>query len=289
MFKKLRSYLSYKAPERGAYGISAQYYLSVLIPTTMLPSPSSVCNPKGEAGAWPGFFVPLTQSSDKSELLKPLKRGVYVASSSDKKTVLKVMVMPKEEAGFQPEAYLNHPSSANLSSDLRASIAATWFLVQCSFETHDPQPAAALHFFHGFVSSLASHSGGVIADAISQRYFEGGIFAPDFPSEGPVSAPSLVKVIESRPGYVHTLGMQKISQPEFEIQGFQDSEKAMVVLLSLAQHVLESGPMTFGAQVGDFTLREGGLDRGRWEGIPVLELVCNTTGGTDAALAAIIG
>jgi hypothetical protein len=53
----------------------------------------------------------------------------------------------------------------------------------------------------------------------------------------------------------------------------------------MAQTVLVAGPVANGQKFGPFTLAEGGFDRARWEGIPVLELRPSVRETTQEALA----
>jgi hypothetical protein len=92
--------------------------------------------------------------------------------------------------------------------------------------------------------------------------------------------------------HAFTLGMQKFSLPEFEIVGLHeaDAPAASQFLTALSQSVLlgdlaKSGDR-FGAPSIAFEAREGGFDRGLWEGVDVLELLPPTTADSSEALAA---
>src|SRR5688572_11612277 len=134
-------------PKTPGFGISKAYYLSVLSAKATLPQIVEVVNPKGSDGAVEGFGAPLMTDSTKDDLQKPMSRGAYAIASKDRKTVLKLIVVPKEEAGFDPDAFLRSPQAAALPQDMANRIRATWSLLQLTFESHDPMVYPALDFF----------------------------------------------------------------------------------------------------------------------------------------------
>jgi hypothetical protein len=75
--------------------------------------------------------------------------------------------------------------------------------------------------------------------------------------------------------HVYTKGLVKIGQPEIELSGVpQESyDQAGRLLMSAAQGVFMGFLISSGSDVAGFEAREGGHDKSRWEGIPVLELL----------------
>lgn len=290
--KKLKSLLDYRKRKTPGYGISDQFYLSVLSPTPHLPTLVQVLNPAGE-GAVPGFLAPLS-GAGKDVLAQPLARGQYVASSLDKKSILKMVVLPKEEAGFSPEAFLRHPSSAHLSEDMRQSISATWLLIQLSVSAHDPMVSSTMHFMLSLASHLARLTGGVVADPMAQDYLSADQTLPKFNPEDVMPASQVIKVSTPKPGYSCTHGMLKFALPELEISGFSEplTGASQLLLLGTAQTIFNHGPLVVGAKIGDsrasFSVVSGGFDRARWDGIPVLDLLPDQTAQVDEAIAAAI-
>ncbi len=254
-----------------------------------------IVNPRGEGGALSGFGVPVSQVSDKSLLSVPMARGAYALATLNRKTVLKMMVLPREEAGFEPEVIAQSAMAVGLDSDLLARLRGTWTLAQFTFESHDAMVYPALDFLQDVVKRVGELSEGVIADPMSQRYL--------LPSHLTVS-PRIDPRIDARDHVAikfradptgdraYTLGLQKFAQPELEITGLFPADRALAerFLLVLAQTVLVGNRLKPGQGVGSagepFEIQMGGLDRGLWEGIPVLELLPPTRSSASEALAA---
>lgn len=286
--------LQFSRPKGPGFGISKAYYLSVLSSKPVMPPILALINPKQEGGAIEGFGAPLMPGVGKDFLSQPMIRGAYALASKDRKTVIKMLVLSKEEAGFDPEPIVRSRLAETLDPEIIVSIRSTWMLAQLTFESHDPGVFAAIHFHLQLASRLARLTEGVVADPIAQRY----LLPNDVvgaTSATSVCAPDLVTIhSKQRPdGYhVFTLGMQKFALPELEIVGIdpQVLDLASRFLLGMSQSVLNSKLLYSGAHVGDpsvpFELREGGLDRGLWEGIPVLELLPPTRATATDALEA---
>jgi hypothetical protein len=239
-------------------------------------------NPKAEGGAAEGFGAPLASGADKSALQQPLSRGAYAVATRDRKTVLKMLVLSRDEAGYDPEAFARSHLAAGADPDLLARMRGAWTLVQFSFESHDPDVYPALDFLLGVAMRLALLAEGVVADPVSRRYrLPHEVFArdrvdPRLDARDHIS----VQFLPRTDGlHAYTLGMQKFSLPEYEMRGVApgDEDLAGRFLIALSQRVL-LGDLTrngeqFGAPKSTFEAREGGLDRGMWEGIPVFELI----------------
>jgi len=290
---RLRDVWPFGRAKTPGYGIAKTYYLSVLAATARMPAILEVINPEARGGAVEGFGAPLA-GSDKALLAEPMVRGGYVLATKDRKTVVKLLVLPRDEAGFDPDLFLNHPASAGLSDEIRARIRATWNVCQLTFESHDPAVHPAIAFFLGIAGRLASLTDGVVADPLSQRYQLPDELVPK-DALSPVDARTVVRCrfepLESGI-YGCTLGMQKFVLPEFEISGIPAGKEreAEAFLLGVCQSVLMRGPIEAGTQVGvasaPILVAEGGLDRARWEGIPCFELIPASRGEIGEALDA---
>jgi hypothetical protein len=254
-----------------------------------------LANPEGAAGAMAGFAVPVNaapsaSSGDRSVLGQPMQRGIYAVASKDRKTVLRMMLMSKEEAGFEPEAFVRNAEALNYPPDMVVSIRATWTIAQFTFESHDPDVYPSLDFLLAVSDRLASLVGGVVADPLSRRYRRSGTLFANPRADERVDAREHVSVHSARsPGGISyfTLGLQKFGLPEFEVSelGPDDSLRATTMLAAMAQTVLVAGPVREGQAFASFTLHPGGFDRSRWEGIPVLELRPRANQSASDALA----
>ncbi len=287
----------FSKPKTPGFGISKGYYLSVLSSRASLPPIREVVNPKGSGGAVEGFGVPLMAGSDKEDLDRPMERGAYAIASKDRKTVLRLMVISKEEAGFDPEAIARSAMAAELGPEALARIRATWTLCQLTFESHHPMVAPALDFLLGVVSRLGMLCEGMIADAVAERYLlpEQVMGKRRGLVQLPIYAEEHVSLkFRARPDGVHafTLGMQKFVMPELEISNLFDGDEpaAALGLLWLCQQMLNGAKVDEGYDVGapamPFEIREGGFDKGLWEGIPVYELLPPTSVTSSDAVRA---
>lgn len=272
----------FSKPKNPGFGISQGFYLSVLCSKAVLPSIAEVVNPGGEGGAAAGFGAPLTRDTDKAALRRPLERGAYAVATKDRKTVLRMLVLGYEEAGYDPEAFGRSRLAIGADPELLARMRGTWNLAQFSFETHDAMVYPALDFLLGVTARLAMLAEGVVADPLAQRYrlphetFRADRLDPRIDARDHIA-------VHSRPDaageQVYTLGMRKFNLPEYEIFGVvpDDLELAGRFLIALSQRVL-TGDLTkpgerFGAPKAQLEAREGGLDRALWEGVPVFELL----------------
>jgi hypothetical protein len=86
--------------------------------------------------------------------------------------------------------------------------------------------------------------------------------------------------------------MQKFGMPEFELKGVEaaDLPQAEAFMMGLCQTNLMGSKSHLQDKVGapglEFEIREGGLDRGLWEGIDVWELTPPAIHTTGECLAA---
>jgi hypothetical protein len=270
--------LRFSKPKGPGFGISGGFYLSVLATHARLPSMQEVINPKGEGGALMGYGVPMAATATKDSLDQPLVRGAYGMLSKDRKTAFQMLVLNREESGFDPEAVARHSQSLGLEGEVVARIRATWSVLQFRITAHDPDVYPSLDFILALCLRLGTLCEGVIADPLSERYLlPHQLFRA--PRVNPlVDAREHVNVLArgSAAGvHSYTRGMQKFAQPEFELQGLEPGSEVAAerLLIGLAQSVLEGRKIDVGARVGKFELAHGGLDRGLWEGLACLELV----------------
>lgn len=285
----------FAAPKGPGYGIASNFQLDVLAGTPQLPALLALINPKGEAGAVAGFGAPLTQGATKEDLARPLKRGSYVMASPDKKTVLQMLVFSKEEGGFDPEAVAKSRLAAELSADLLARIRATWMLAQFTVRSHDAAVSPAINFINRLAVRFAELTDGCIADPMAERYLLPEQVPVSRPDQEPVLAVDHVSVRTAPREYgitAFTLGMRKFGLPEIEIDGLPLGSETLAVsfLLGVCQGAFSGRLLRVGDRVGankqPFTVAEGGLDRGRWEGIAVFELLPPTGIPAEQAMKA---
>jgi hypothetical protein len=268
-------------PKNPGYGISKSFYYSVLAGHAQLPSPDEVANPQGAREAVEGFLAPLMPGSAKEDLQKPLVRGTYALASKDRKTVLRLMVVSKEEAGFDTEALAKSVFALQVSPEALARVRATWTLLQLTFESHDAMVGPSLDFLHRVARRLAELTEGVVADPVSQRYMLPQDVPEVHPAE-PIQAADHISVqIGDRDGkrMAYTLGMQKFGLNEFELQEFSQvqSEAVAAFLVSVAQANLTGPRIELGDQLGSkkapFDVVPGGIAGGFLEGVRALELI----------------
>lgn len=274
--RRLFKSLKFGRPKNPGYGISRNFYLTVLAAKAPLPPIYKLVNPKGDHGAVGGFGVPLSSNACESLLHEPLSRGAYAVASRDRKTVLRCLVLSKEEAGFDPEVYASSSLASNSDPELVARLKATWSLVQLTFESHDPMVAPALDFLISFAIRVADLSDGVLADPIAGTYSLPHEVKHE-PGSNRVDA-SLHVAMHSRPTTeglnVYSMGMQKFGLPEFELAGVPPEmvSGASQVIARLSQSALDGTQLAVGSKIGRFQICEGGSDRAIWDGIACHEL-----------------
>jgi hypothetical protein len=262
------------------FGISKNFYLTILAATAQLPPITQVVEPHGVSGAVEGFGVPLAETSKKDDLARPMERGAYVIASKNRQTVLRLMVVPKEEAGFDPAPFLRSSEAERLTSEHLARISATWTLLQLTLETHEAAVYGSLKFMLEVASRLAELTQGVVSDPLSQAYLLPSEVFHLPPLNDKVDVRDFVRVRHlDEGGWIYTLGMQKFSLPEFEIFGVLSNQAGLAerFLLGIAQAALlgkipELGGF-LGAKKCPFQIAPGGLDRKNWEGIACYELI----------------
>lgn len=285
----------FSKPKNPGFGISKGFYLSVLSTKAVMPPILMIVNPKGDGGAIEGFGAPLSASAEKEDLGRPLQRGAYVVTTKDRKTVLKMLVLSKEEAGFDPDPFLESSLAVGIDPELATRMRATWTLAQLSFESHDPMVYPAVRFLLQLAARLAELADGVVADPVCQRYLMPYEIVQPIQASAKIDVRDVVtiKLVQRQEGIlVHTLGMQKFALRELELAcvGEVHTTAAANFLLSLCQSTLEGRKIGVGDRVGapdmPMQVAEGGLDRRLWEGIPCFELLPPTQNTADEALDA---
>lgn len=272
--------IRFKRPKGPGFGIESSFYLSVLSTRVPMPAIREVVNPKGADGAIVGFGVPLG-ANEKTALDRPMERGVYAIATRERKTVLKMRVLSREEAGFDPEAFLRSPLAAGLDQELLVRLRATWTVAQLTFESHDPEVYPALDFLLDIAGRIAYISNGAVADPISRRYLLPHELRQAVRLDPKVDARELVAIDrrgQSGREHVATHGMIKFGLPELEIENLLPDEVPLAgrFLIACAQNSLLGDLPTSGDRYGApealFEAREGGFDP-VWKGVSVLELL----------------
>ncbi len=278
---RLKDVLPWGKPKTPGFGISKNFYLSVLANSPTLPPLIEVVSPKGEGGTVAGFGVPLTSGSSKDDVSRPMKRGTYAIASPDQKTVLRLVVVSKEEAGFDPAPLLQSPEGLSLPDDIRSGVLAAWNLLQVSFESHHPEVFPALEFMLQVTRKLAEKTDAVIADPISRRYVRPKDLIGPKADDHPVAVQDFVSVnqVNGENGiHTFTLGLQKFGITELEFTGVDSGVLpiAQKLLISLAHTLLTGHRFEPGDRIGQpamFQAASGGLDRKMWGGVPVQEIL----------------
>ena len=218
----------------------------------------------------------------------------HAIASKDRKTVLRGLVLNKDEAFFDPDPVLRSIVGDRLSDEAKARLRGTWTVVQLVFEAHDPDVYPSLKFLQDVVIRLGHLTDGVIADPLSNRYLLPNEVRMPGLVGAKVNALEHVSVEEyaSAQGLsVFTMGMRKFALPEYELSGLrpESSRVAHRFLATLAQSTLEGNLVTPGMRLGKrnawLDVVEGGVDRGRWEGISVLEILPHKGSDLNQALA----
>lgn len=281
--------LRFSRPKGPGFGISAGYYLTVLSSHATLPTILQILNPKGDGNAAVGYGVPMAQDATKDVLTRPLARGAYGLFSKDKKSVFQMLVINRDEAGFDPEAVARHSQSLGIEGELLNRIRATWSVIQLRIKSHDPEVYPTLDFILAVTARLGALTEGAIADPISERYLlPDQIFAK--PRMDPqVDAREHVAVHLRGTGagvHAYTRGLAKFALHELEIQALSPGSEVAAerLLIGACQRILKGQLLGAGTRIGKFEVREGGFDRSLWEGTPCFELLPPTNMSASEAL-----
>lgn len=278
-------------PKTPGFGISKSFYLSVMATKAALPSPAEVARP-GDDSPLEGFFVPIDGKTDRERLTQPIERGVYAASSIDQKTVLRVVVVPKE-VGMPGWEKMADDWEARGCHEVAQNIRSCWTLIQLSFEAHDPMVASSLKFLRALAARVARLTDGLIADPLAAVFAKPEEYEEPNPAQFPIWAPQHVHVHSREVQgelHVYTKGLQKFALSEFEAYGvaLEHLPKMTAILLALAQEALLGRKFEIGDKVrmgSTFDLAVGGLDAALWEGVSCLELLPESGSNWESSLS----
>ncbi len=258
-------------------GIDRRYYLSVLssLRATM-PSIYEIVNPAG-TGTVVGFGVPLAQNP--KGLRRPLERGAHAVASRDRETVLKMLILSRGKAGYDPEAFAQSQQLAvgadpsfsrgcgrrGRSRNSRLSRTTRRGLPRRSTSSCRPPPRRSQRG-----RRRGPHRAAVPAAS------PGGPLRPRRPPGGR-ARPRVCQHSRSPEREFITL-RSACKDSASRSWNFPDCRTARrvrggTVLLVLCQRVPARKLHSSGERFGPFEVREGGFDRGLWEGVPVLELL----------------
>ncbi|MBX3097818.1 MAG: hypothetical protein KF812_13265 [Fimbriimonadaceae bacterium] len=269
MRRRLRD-LWFKKPEKGPVQLSRDFFLTVLAAKLPLPAPLVILNPKGEGGAVEGFIAPLGEKVEKERLSQPLERGAYAIASPDQKTVIRLTVVSKEEAGYDPSHVLSNPFTENLDPEIRSRIAGTWTLLQLTFESYDPAAYPAVDFLLRVAQRLAELTDGTVADTVSMVYRSAQQVRAETPPDQPLAIQNVVATHAMPLGndwLVVTSGLAKIGHPEVEIRGIDEDNVPIAehFLAGVALTIWKGAQLEIGVQIGEkgnsFSVVPGGADR----------------------------
>ena len=201
----------------------------------------------------------MQSGADKEDLARPMERGVYAISTTDQKTVLKLRVFSREEAGFDPDAVLASPIGSVLESEARDRIRSTWTILQLTVEAYDPALYPALDFLTQVAGRLGVLTEGVVADPLAGQYrmperfpsrkIPGELFeVRDFVS--------VVSVLRAGTWQLTTAGLVKFAQREIVIAEVPDDwvDPATALLLSVTSGVMKGKTL----EPGDRLVSENG-------------------------------
>lgn len=281
MFKSLK----FSKPKTPGYGISKDFYLTVLCCGSPLPILSDVIHPTGADQAIEGFGVPLDPRLGKECLNYPMERGAYAFATKDRKTVLRSIVVSVDDAHFQPQAIVQQDELRESAEELKERIRCAKNLVQLCFEIHDPMVAPAMQFLLQIAAKLGTLSKGCIADPLSCRYAlpEEVLHAAQIKS---MYAPVHVSVHHRLAGgfvSCQTRGLAKFALPEIAVAQVSEvvAGAAEQLLMNVVQRQLDGSLVAVGDRIGTKAaqFRVHACSSGTWELIPEV-------GTTDEALSA---
>lgn len=258
--------------------MSTDFYLSVLAGTAQLPPLLAIVNPKGEGQAVAGMGVPMSAAASKDDLAKPLERGVYALSTPDRKTVLKLRVLSKEEAGFNPEQVMTSLQAAGLVGEVIDRVRSTWSILQLTFESFDPSLYPSLDFVAGVASRLASLTNGVVADPLAGQYRLPTAFPAVKPPGEQFVVTDHVSVVQSQSGDVvrlSTAGLAKFAHPELVLTQVPSSlaQTATSFLFSICAGVLRGKVVEPGDRLVSIDGWIAGSSPDQNPYVPVIELL----------------
>ncbi|MBS1724577.1 MAG: hypothetical protein JSS66_16670 [Armatimonadetes bacterium] len=277
MRHRLKDVFPFRRAKVAPVPISRDFYLSVLAAKAPLPSLTDVVMPDGGNGRVAGMGVPLQAGATKQDLVAPLARGLYAISSVDQKTVLKLRVFSKEEAGFDGNSISTSKMAARLNEELKTRIRATWTILQATFEAYDPDLYPALEFVLRVTSRLAELTEGVIADPLAMTY-RMPEDVPSAPNPGDAFNVRDFVTIQGAGPDLRTAGLLKFSHPEIVLSNVEPEllDQAALFLLSVAHGVLKGKALNSGDKLvseKSWIVGETPAVGPQWDMAPALELI----------------
>jgi hypothetical protein len=206
-----------------------------------------------------------------------MENGPFAAATLDRKTVIRVDVMGRDDQQFNPSLYADGAAALGYPSEVVLRLKSAWRLIQFRFESFDPEVKPSTDFLLGIVQGLAALGDGVVADPLAMRYLlPVDVLRPDRLPDA-VDAREFVAVHakSARGGGLMTRGLVKFDLPEVEMNGLNEAETAAAgrFLLMAAQALLMGNDLAPGSNFQRFTAALGGLDAAPGEKAPVIELL----------------
>lgn len=262
------------------FTINRNFYLSVLAGPGALPPILQLVNPQGSNAAVQGFCAPLSPEASKDLLNQPLMPGTYVATTTDKLTILQMDVFRRSDvANFQLPNDPLQLEAAHLTGRRLARAEKCEWLINFIFKGYSPDAYSSVRFMLDVCARLATLTEGVIADPLAEVYR-----LPEEVSLVPKLDPRIdfrevgsIRAIRINGGvWISTRGMLKFDLPEYEMFGLNDDlvDAAARMLISAAQQTLIGMPLRLGdtAFATSSPLRVVEGTRGDWDGRTVYEL-----------------
>lgn len=283
----------FSKPKNPGFGISRDFYYTLLACRAQMPTLLSIVSPDGAGGSVPGFGVPMAKNATKDDLRNPIARGVYALSTKDRHTVVRMMLMGRDEIPFDPEAIVRNPVVAAFNPETINRIRATWMVIQLTFESHDAMVYPALEFLQSVSQRIAFLTDGVIGDPICERYYlpnELRIFPKANAKIDAREFVCIVAVPRQEGLWIRTTGMRKFSLAELEVYGVDTALRPQMeaLLIGLCQKSLMGEILKVGDKFGNSKVPmmavQGGLDRGTWDGILCYEIIPDGKAGINEAI-----
>jgi hypothetical protein len=288
----VKQLFKFSRPHGIGYRINKDFFVSITASKSVLPPILALINPKGEGGAVVGKGAPL-QGNDKSLLSQPLIHGAYALVTPDQKSVLRMDVVPRDRA-FDDRTFEQLVRQEELNPEIVARMRGTWWVIQFRVASHHPDVAPTIAFMRRLIRRMGQLSEGVVFDPFARITALPENYVNTEPLDDRVSVFDVARVHAvpqpDASSQFHTVGLRKFTLPEIELYGVRtEGPAASHLLLALGQMLLDGLELAFGQSYGDdktpFEVREGGLNRAYWEGVPVLELLPPTRSTSDEALA----
>ncbi len=242
----------FKKKKAPPFSLNRHFYLSVLVPSEVLPPLLQIANRHGSNGAVAGLGAPLHAGADPDLLNNPLSVGTYAFTTREKTTVIRMDVFRTEdvkEFKLPSDPYLQQ--IAGLTGERLRRAQHARFLINCSIAGYDPQVYPSVRFFLDIVRRLASLCEGVVADPLAETYRlpEEWSYPIRLDPRLDFREIGAVKVVPLSDGlWMSTRGLCKFNLPEYEIYGVPHelAEVAMRMLISAGQQALIGIPIKAG-------------------------------------------